>query len=65
MARVGLEVIVLDQAKIPPGKAHGRKGALTRAAMAVLDSVNVPLTRAFNALGDRVVLVAAKPSGPR
>lgn len=65
MRRAGLNVVVLEQAKIPPGRAHGRKGVLTRAAMAVLDTVNVPITRAFNALGDRVVMVATKPAGPR
>lgn len=62
MARAGLEVVALEQAKIPPGRAHGRKGAAARAAMAAIDAVNVPITRAFNALGDRVVLVARRPA---
>jgi hypothetical protein len=31
--------------------------------MRVLDSVNLPLTRSFNILGDRAVLVARKPAG--
>lgn len=61
VARAGLEVVALEQAKIPPGRAHGRKSAVQRAAMAALDAVNVPITRAFNALGDRVVLVARRP----
>jgi hypothetical protein len=30
--------------------------------MFVLDLVNLPLTRAFNMLGDRAVLVARKPT---
>lgn len=56
----GLELVALEQAKIPPGRAHGRKSALQRAAMAAVDAVNVPITRAFNAFGDRVVLVARR-----
>lgn len=59
--RAGLEVVLLEQAKIPPGRAHGRKNALQQAAMAALDAVNVPLTRLCNALGDRVVMVARRP----
>ncbi len=59
--RAGLEVVALEQAKIPPGRAHGRKSALQRAAMAAVDAVNAPLTRAFNAFGDRVVMVARRP----
>jgi len=62
MRRVGLEVVALEQAKIPPGRAHGDKTALQRAAMAAIDAVNVPITRAFNALGDRVVMVARRPA---
>jgi len=61
VSRVGLEVVRLEQAKIPPGRAHGRKSPLQRAAMAALDAVNVPITQAFNALGDRIVLVARRP----
>jgi 2-polyprenyl-3-methyl-5-hydroxy-6-metoxy-1,4-benzoquinol methylase len=61
MRRVGLEVVLLEQAKIPPGRAHGRKNALQRAAMAALDAINVPITQVFNALGDRVVMVARRP----
>jgi SAM-dependent methyltransferase len=57
----GLEVVRLEQAKIPPGHAHGTKSPAQRAAMAVLDAVNVPITRAFHVLGDRCVLVARKP----
>jgi SAM-dependent methyltransferase len=59
--RAGLEVVSLRQSKIPPGRAHGQKTPLQRAAMAGIDLVNVPLTRTFNVLGDRVVLVARKP----
>jgi len=59
-AAVGLEVVRIRQAKIPPGHAHGRKSALQRTVMFALDLVNVPITRAFNVLGDRVVLVARR-----
>jgi SAM-dependent methyltransferase len=62
MRKVGLEVVVMEQAKIPPGRAHGRKSALQQAAMAAIDAVNVPVTRALNALGDRVVMVARRPA---
>ena len=58
--RVGLVVERIEQAKIPPGRPHGRKSALQAAAMAALDAVNVPITRAFNVLGDRVVLIARR-----
>lgn len=61
LSRVGFDLVALEQAKIPPGRAHGRKSAAQRAAMAALDTLNVPITRAFNALGDRVVLVARRP----
>jgi SAM-dependent methyltransferase len=57
---VGLDVVELTQSKIPPGRAHGRKSALQRAAMYALDAVNAPLARAFNVLGDRVVMIARK-----
>ncbi len=59
---VGLEVVRIDQSKIPPGRAHGRKSAAQRAVMFALDLVNVPLTRAFNVLGDRAVLIARRPA---
>lgn len=57
---VGLEVVECRQSKIPPGRAHGRKSALQRAAMAAIDAINLPITNAFNALGDRVVMVGRK-----
>jgi len=57
----GLEVVRLEQAKIPPGRAHGTKSGAQRAVMAAIDAVNVPLTRAFDALGDRCVLIAQRP----
>ena len=57
----GLGEVRMEQAKIPPGRAHGSKGALQRAAMSAFDVFNLPLTRAFNAFGDRVVLTARKP----
>jgi SAM-dependent methyltransferase len=62
MRTVGLEVVVMEQAKIPPGRPHGKKSAAQQAVLAVLDAVNVPITRAFNALGDRVVMVARRPA---
>lgn len=58
---VGLEGVRMRQSKIPPGRTRGRKSMLARAAMAVLDTVNLPLTALFNARGDRVVMVARRP----
>ena len=60
--RVGLDVVALEQAKIPPGRPHGSKTAPQAAAMVVLDALNLPLTAAFNEWGDRAVLVARKPA---
>ncbi len=57
----GLGEVRMEQAKIPPGRAHGSKGVLQRAAMSAFDVLNLPLTRAFNVFGDRVVLTARKP----
>jgi SAM-dependent methyltransferase len=57
---VGLEVVECRQSKIPPGRAHGAKTALQRAALAAIDAVNLPITNAFNVLGDRVVMVGRK-----
>jgi len=62
LRRVGLNVVSLRQSKIPPGNPHGEKSALQRTAMGLLDAVNLPITRAFNVLGDRVVAVARKPA---
>lgn len=62
MRAVGLETVTMEQAKIPPGRPHGRKSAAQQAAMAAIDAINVPVTRAFNALGDRVVMVARRPA---
>ena len=59
---VGLHVVAIQQSKIPPGRPHGRKSALQTLAMNVLDAINLPITRAFHVLGDRVVLVARKPA---
>jgi 2-polyprenyl-3-methyl-5-hydroxy-6-metoxy-1,4-benzoquinol methylase len=59
---VGLEVESIEQSKIPPGRPHGRKSAPQKLGMLALDAVNVLLTRAFNILGDRAVLVARKPA---
>lgn len=59
-ASAGFEGVRIRESKIPPGRAHGEKSALQRAAMAALDAVNVPLTRAFNVLGDRAVLTARR-----
>jgi len=59
--RCGLEVEAIEQSKIPPGRPHGQKSAAQALAMRLLDVVNLPLTRAFNTLGDRAVMVARKP----
>jgi SAM-dependent methyltransferase len=59
---VGLEVVAIEQSKIPPGRPHGMKSPLQALAMNALDALNAPLTRACNVLGDRAVLVARKPS---
>ena len=58
--RCGLDVVESRQAKIPPGRAHGKKSAVERAAMAAIDLVNLPLTRIFNVRGDRIVMVGRK-----
>ncbi len=63
MREAGLEVTVIEQAKIAPGRPHGRKSALQSVVMAAIDLVNMPITRLFNAFGDRVVMVARKPLG--
>jgi len=56
----GLVPVRMRQSKIQPGRPHGEKTPLQRSAMAMLDAINVPITRVFNALGDRVVLVAQR-----
>jgi 2-polyprenyl-3-methyl-5-hydroxy-6-metoxy-1,4-benzoquinol methylase len=63
VAKVGLEVVALEQSKIAPGRVHGRKTALQAAAMLFLDALNAPLTSLFHVFGDRAVLVARKPEG--
>jgi len=60
--RVGLEVVAIEQSKIPPGGAHGHKTPLEALAMNVIDRVNLPLTRMFNVLGDRALVVARRPA---
>jgi SAM-dependent methyltransferase len=60
-ARAGLEVVRMAQSKIPPGSPHGEKSPLQRVALAAIDAVNLPLTRAFNVAGDRIVLIARRP----
>jgi SAM-dependent methyltransferase len=59
----GLEVIESRQSKIPPGRPHGDKGAATRLVMNAIDTINLPLTRACNVLGDRIVLVGRTRAG--
>src|SRR6185436_11589527 len=56
----GFDVERVAQSKIPPGRAHGRKSPLQRFAMALIDTVNLPITRLFNARGDRAVVVARR-----
>ena len=60
----GFDVIDVRQSKIPPGRPHGAKSALERAALAAFDAVNVPLTALFNAKGDRAVVVGRRRPGP-
>lgn len=60
MKSVGLDVVRVSQSKIPPGHAHGKKTPLERLGMAAIDAFNVPLTRMFNARGDRAVIVARR-----
>jgi 2-polyprenyl-3-methyl-5-hydroxy-6-metoxy-1,4-benzoquinol methylase len=62
MRAVGLEPVAMEQSKIPPGRPHGRKSAGQKAVLAAIDAVNVPITRALNAFGDRLVMVAKKRS---
>ena len=56
----GFQVIEARQSKIPPGRTHGEKPPLQRLVMAVVDALNLPLTRLFNVAGDRVVVVGRK-----
>jgi len=63
-AGAGFEVVRLRQAKIPPGRPHGQKSKVQRAAMSAVDALNLPMTRAFNVLGDRVVMVGKKRERP-
>ena len=60
---VGLIVVSSRQSKIPPGHSHGSKTSLQRAALAVLDSINLPITLWVYAMGDRIVWVARRPEG--
>jgi SAM-dependent methyltransferase len=60
LGAAGLAVVRLSQAKIPPGHPHGTKTPLQHSMMLALDAVNLPLTRLFNVMGDRVVVVAQK-----
>ncbi len=60
----GLSVVRVRQSKIPPGRARGRKSALERGVMAAIDAVNLPLTTLLNVRGDRVVVVARRPTAP-
>ncbi|MEQ1831609.1 MAG: class I SAM-dependent methyltransferase [Candidatus Eisenbacteria bacterium] len=57
---VGLEVVAIEQSKIPPGPRYGKKSALQELAMNAIDALNEPLTRSFNMLGDRAMFVARK-----
>ena len=58
----GFVAVELRQSKIPPGGARAGKGGIQRAAMAAIDALNLPLTAACNARGDRVVMIARRPS---
>ena len=61
MGAVGLEVVEVRQSKIAPAPPRGREWSLPRLVMAAIDVVNLPITRIFNARGDRVVVVARRP----
>jgi SAM-dependent methyltransferase len=60
MEASGLAIVRVRQSKIPPGRARGRKSALERGLMALIDAINLPLTSLFNVRGDRVVMVARR-----
>jgi len=60
--RAGLETVSSRQTKIPPGRPHGRKSLPQRAVMYAFDVLNVALTRAFNARGDRITLIGRRPA---
>ena len=59
--RCGLDVVGIEQSKIPPGKPHGQKSAAQALAMNLIDWVNLPLTRSFHVFGDRALMLARKP----
>ena len=57
----GLEVVKIIEGKIPPGAPRGTKTGLERTVLRAIDAVNLPATNAFNAFGDRIVLIARRP----
>jgi SAM-dependent methyltransferase len=59
--RCGLDVVGIEQSKIPPGRPHGQKSAVQALAMNLIDLVNLPLTRGFHVFGDRALMLARKP----
>lgn len=59
--RCGLDVVGIEQSKIPPGRPHGQKSAAQALAMSVIDWVNLPLTHNFHVFGDRALMLARKP----
>jgi len=62
LERVGFARVSSRQTKIPPGRPHGCKSLPERAALLAFDLVNWPITRVFNARGDRIQLVARRPA---
>ena len=56
----GLDVVKIIEGKIPPGPPHGTKSGMERVVLRAIDAMNVPITRALNAFGDRIVLVARR-----
>jgi SAM-dependent methyltransferase len=58
----GFEAVRLRQTKIPPGGSRNDQRGWQRAMMAAIDAVNLPITVACNARGDRVVMTARKPA---
>jgi SAM-dependent methyltransferase len=56
----GFQPVEMRQSKVPASLDRPGKTGLQRAAMFALDTVNRPLTRALNVLGDRITVVARR-----
>lgn len=64
LERAGFEVLESRQSKSPPGARDDGRPALAALAIGALDLLNRPLTRLFNARGDRIVMVARRRPAP-